>query len=386
LPIQEAMRIDQTSPRIVLEAPLAVVSSASILTRATAAALRAGGAEVTLVDRDRVAPAAGAAPPHLWLSAGWPPRTQRPPAGTWAIRFDYEYGALPQACAGQILHGADRVVVHSRAVQQVVLAAGSDPGRVVCVPHGVDGMVFSPQTAPSPEILAWKGTRRALLFVGGLIWRKGIDVLLRALAAPGRRDLDLCLVVKPIGGETHYRGYHLAELVQRCAANRHFPEILVVDRELDTPAMAGLYRACDLLVHPYRGEGFGLPILEARACGLPVVVTGGGSADDFCTGRSCLRVVAARRPVELPQPHCGQPWVLEPDPGSLRATLATALADLPALTRLAQEESEDVRAHWTWGRSANALMRLVAADPLPGPASGDVLATTVNGPGCGLKA
>ena len=38
--------------------------------------------------------------------------------------------------------------------------------------------------------------------------------------------------------------------------------------------MAALYAACDCLVHPYRGEGFGLPIAEAMACGLPVIVTG----------------------------------------------------------------------------------------------------------------
>ena len=34
--------------------------------------------------------------------------------------------------------------------------------------------------------------------------------------------------------------------------------------------LAAIYRACDALLHPYRGEGFCLPVLEARACGLPV--------------------------------------------------------------------------------------------------------------------
>ena len=43
--------------------------------------------------------------------------------------------------------------------------------------------------------------------------------------------------------------------------------------DLDDDGLAALYRACDVLVHPYRGEGFAMPVLEAMACGLPVIVT-----------------------------------------------------------------------------------------------------------------
>jgi len=47
--------------------------------------------------------------------------------------------------------------------------------------------------------------------------------------------------------------------------------------------MAGLYNACDCLVHPYRGEGFGLPIAEATACGIPVIVPDKGTSRDPCS-------------------------------------------------------------------------------------------------------
>ena len=49
-----------------------------------------------------------------------------------------------------------------------------------------------------------------------------------------------------------------------------------IDRSLTEAEMAGLYAACDCLVHPFRGEGFGLPVVEAMACGLPAIVTGAG--------------------------------------------------------------------------------------------------------------
>ena len=50
------------------------------------------------------------------------------------------------------------------------------------------------------------------------------------------------------------------------------------DRALNDQEMAGLYAACDCLAHPYRGEGFALPVVEAMACGLPAIVTGAGPA------------------------------------------------------------------------------------------------------------
>ena len=56
--------------------------------------------------------------------------------------------------------------------------------------------------------------------------------------------------------------------------------------------MPRLFAACDVLVHPYRGEGFGLPVLEAMACGLPVVVTAGGPTDEFVPPAACWRVPA----------------------------------------------------------------------------------------------
>ena len=55
-----------------------------------------------------------------------------------------------------------------------------------------------------------------------------------------------------------------------------------IDRILSETEMAGLYAACDCLVHPFRGEGFALPIVEAMACGLPVIVTGARAGARLC--------------------------------------------------------------------------------------------------------
>ena len=112
---------------------------------------------------------------------------------------------------------------------------------------------------------------------------------------------------------------------------------MLLDDDLSGEEMAALYRACDVLVHPYRGEGFAMPVLEAMACGLPVLVTGGGPTDEFCPPDAGWRIRAERRP--LPEGRVDQwvcaaaPWMLEPDAGHLAELMVDAVADAEARVR-----------------------------------------------------
>jgi glycosyltransferase involved in cell wall biosynthesis len=362
-------------PCVVLEAPLLEVSSSAELTIDTARALLARG-NVDLWLRPRVPFRAGLewlgqrapelrarlrrTPPRadLWLSAGWPPRADRPDAGCFAVRFDYEYGALPVELTPLLTQEADLVVVHSRAVEQLLTSAGRPAGTIELVPHGVDAGVFHEAAAPLGEVASFKCGLPAVLFVGGLVFRKGIDVFLRMLLQASAAGARLCAVVKSVGGDQHYAGFGLGELVRRFQQTPGAPPLLLLERDLSRHELAGLYRACDLLAHPYRGEGFGLPVLEARACGLPVLVTAGGSTDDFCDGAGVVKIPAARRPLELPQAHVAQPWVLEPDADAAGRLLVQALGRLGGLQADARAAAPGVRGAFTWDRAAAAIEQM----------------------------
>ena len=125
--------------------------------------------------------------------------------------------------------------------------------------------------------------RFKFLFVGGTLPRKGFDLLLKAYRLVFSAADDVCLVVKDMGVGTFYRGQNATALIAQLRATPAAPEVEYLADELSEEEMAGLYRACDCVVQPYRGEGFCLPVAEAMACARPVIVTGFGPSLDYCS-------------------------------------------------------------------------------------------------------
>ena len=78
--------------------------------------------------------------------------------------------------------------------------------------------------------------------------------------------------------------------------------------------MAQIYGAADAYVSAYRAEGFNLPVLEAAACGLPVICTEGGSTDDFVGDAFALKIKSRLLPIVIDD-QIGD--ILEPDVGHL---------------------------------------------------------------------
>lgn len=367
----------ERKPVVVLEAPFFEVSSSAELSIETARALlRRGEVDLRLVpslpfraDLDLLRARAPelcsrlARDPQdvdLWLSTGWPPRAERPDCRTFALRIDWEYGALPTELVPLVAQEADVVVVHSRHVEKTVAAAGCPPSRIVRIPHGVDAETFHETVAADRDLLAWKGDLPLVLFVGGMVFRKGFDVLMRMALDAHARGARFALCAKTVGHGQHYAGYHMGELAERVRTTKGAPPMRILNEDVSRQQLASIYRAADLLCHPYRGEGFGMPVLEARACGVPVMVTRGGSTDDFATGEGTIGLSASRRAIDLPGAHLGQPWVLEPDAARAGELLAQSLQNLPRLRAAAQAAAGTVRSTFSWDAAAIAVERLAA--------------------------
>lgn len=163
---------------------------------------------------------------------------------------------------------AHRVLTVSRRTRDDLLSRYPlDPARVVTVPNGVAAAFAAARetsgTSPGAD-------RSYLLYVGGLDPLKNVPFLLQVLARCRAEGLDLRLVV---AGEEGPR----RRALERSATDAGLGGFVTGRGRLDDEALAASYRGALAFVFPSRYEGFGLPPLEAMACGCPVVSSPAGA-------------------------------------------------------------------------------------------------------------
>jgi len=188
-------------------------------------------------------------------------RSRAPLVGTFHVHREAGHGFYPAwrwILAPLVRRLRARIAV-SEAARRTV--AAHFPGDYAIVPNGIDGDRFrAPQ--PRPAILA--PGRRHVLYVGRLEPRKGVDVLIRAMAEVHRRVPDTSLVIV---GEGASRGA-LEALARSTGAPVQFAG------RVGDEALPAYYQAADLICSPaLGGESFGIILIEAMASGRPVVAS-----------------------------------------------------------------------------------------------------------------
>ncbi len=158
---------------------------------------------------------------------------------------------------------AGALVVPTAAVAQELQRQVRSQAPVHVVGAGVSPAVVS-VAAQAGEIATRLGLpRRYVLAVGTLEPRKGIDTLLAALALPDAPELPVVLAGQPGWGRVDP-----AALARQCGLD---PGRVQVLGRISDPELAVVLRHAAVLAAPSRAEGFGLPVLEAMAAGVPVV-------------------------------------------------------------------------------------------------------------------
>jgi glycosyltransferase involved in cell wall biosynthesis len=171
---------------------------------------------------------------------------------------------------------AERVVAVNRPLAQAAVALGARPERIDIVPNGVDRDTFHPRDQrEARRELGVAEPGPLLLFVGHLLRSKGVLDLLAALRALSARRPDARLVVVGEGADEPACRQAAAELGER-----------VSFVGCESPARVATWlAACDLLALPSWNEGTPNVVLEALACGRPVVGSRVGGIPDLLRGR-----------------------------------------------------------------------------------------------------
>lgn len=378
--------------RIFIEGATAHDNSYGIVNLRLAEALRARGHEVALRPWDQSYRGAATSAAQLdiepfelgvghadvWLRQVWPPSFERPDADRAFVIQPFELGAVPARWvleSGQL----DGVLVPSLFAKQTWLQGGADHRHVWVVPNGVVVPDVVPVPEPSNDVLT-------VGYVGGAIWRKGIDILVSGLDLLEDATLRrIELVVKVAGYDTYYAGQSLLEQ-ELLAHPRVAARTEIVRQSLPQAGIDALYQRFDVLAAPYRAEGFAMPILEAMAHGVVPIVPDAGPAPEF-VDRTCGVLLASRPLVvsgpadESLGPALGPRWAIEVEARDVASAVAALIDDVDGRAVRARAGLERARA-WSWDRAAGVLegvLDALEAGEMPSDTSSRLLLRAARG-------
>ena len=285
----------------------------------------------------------------------WPPDFSAAGGRRLLVIFPWEFQEIPQQWVTRISRFVDQVWTPSEWTKSVLVNGGLEPEIVKVIPNGIDPQIYQPE-----------GGRRVLsnsksfrfLYVGGMIYRKGFDLLIQSFCEVFSSDDDVALVIKAAELSGAYRNSSRMDLLQAAMSIPGGPAIELVTEDLSEPEMAELYRSCDTLVLPYRGEGFGMPILEAMACGLPVLVPDYGPAPEFSIADSRVDFTFSNR-VKVFQDNLTSDrealHLFEPNREDFKAALIRAISEAKSLRSNAIRNSEIIRERYSWSKVYEAV-------------------------------
>jgi len=257
------------------------------------------------------------------------------------------------------IQGADQVWVPSAWGRDVLLAHGLPAHTVHVMPEGVDGARFHahgrrPRTVARPF---------RFLTVGKYEQRKGIDLTIEAFAQVYGNQPQTELVIKSNYFTNHRQKYDaLHDKISDLGLNN----VTLLWGEMTEPQLADLYRACDTFVLPTCAEGWGLPLIEAVASGLPVITTRCSGHMEFLqhVTDSVLPVAHVMARIDCPEyrryyPDVTNDWGVwaRPDVGSIVTCMQQALQQEQRLYDRAQRNSAIIRERFSWSQSAEQALQ-----------------------------
>jgi glycosyltransferase involved in cell wall biosynthesis len=203
---------------------------------------------------------------RIEASNNYPPDTFHLDGGLKILHsYAWEESEFPQNYVAEFNSFLDGISVVSEHTKKILIDAG------VCLPIEVTGMGLGEHFLNSNWSPRTSGEVITFLHVSSFFPRKGGDVLLRAFFTAFSSKDKVKLVIKTFPNPHNKIVEMLGEL------GREFPDppqIEVINREIQDSELLKIYEIADVVVIPSRAEGFGLPIGEAVALGIPVITTG----------------------------------------------------------------------------------------------------------------
>jgi glycosyltransferase involved in cell wall biosynthesis len=187
--------------------------------------------------------------------------------GTWYQRFGsvYRRWNVPK-----VAKNAQMIITVSDYEREKIIEGLGLPEKRVRTVYNACGTHFTPY-ASAEELVAFrqkmKLPEKFVLFLGNTDPKKNLPNVMRALGLlHARKKLDFTLVMPDFGKE------HLQAMLQE-QGNAHLIDHIMLTGYIPNQELPNLYRLAEMFLYPSLRESFGIPILEAMACGTPLITS-----------------------------------------------------------------------------------------------------------------
>jgi len=176
------------------------------------------------------------------------------------------------------------IAVSEHTRRDAVRLLGLDPGKITVIPEAARAAC---RPVPRESAADYLGRKYGLsqpygLYLGGFADRKNVRTLIEAFAqVRGRLPPGFTLVVAGRPDRTHGQ---VRQLAHRLGCN----SAVIFPGHIGEPDLAALYSAARVFLYPSLYEGFGLPPLEAMACGCPVICSNAASLPETAGGGALM--------------------------------------------------------------------------------------------------
>ena len=267
----------------------------------------------------------------------------------WTV---FESTIIPEGLLNLYKQDTSILWIPSKWGRDVAVANGIDPARIDVVPEGVDATQFHPFINPK-QLRPYR-----FLTVGKYEVRKSYKEILEAFSRTFGNDPAVELVIKSgFFQDIERKGQEMVRDIESYGCNN----IRLLWSTQDAGTIRDLYRQADCFVFPTKAEGWGLPLIEAAAVGLPLITTNYSAQTEFLKDihSSCLFVDYELKDIDCPEytrfyPQTAtQQWGqwAQPSVDSIAEQMLNAYQNHAALKLEAIKNSGTIRNDFSWTNS-----------------------------------
>jgi len=251
----------------------------------------------------------------------------------------------------------EKIIAPSQHVLRPYLEAGLSTRTGVIVPHGIDPDIYDPGS--HPYNYATSKSFKFLQTSFPWVTEKGFDLTIKAFstAFSCKDDAVLILRIPHIQNNIERENTlgQLERLVAEAKRKTNAPEIQILELDVLPKMRGGIFTGADCYVHPLRAEGFGITILEAMACGLPVIATPWSGPADFLSPLNSYPLFHSHPVAEISKNGAVIRYHVEPELDHLIYLMRQVYEHRDEAKALGLKASAIAHKEWTWKMAAQRL-------------------------------